>query len=323
MPNIIKSNGGKQSVIILKFLITGGAGFIGSNLANYLQNIGEVTVIDDLSTGNIANIQELIENGIVFSQSSILNYKKTLKSTEKIDIIYHQAALPSVSRSIKNPIQTNEVNVIGTLNVLEAARKNKVKKVIFASSSSIYGDAVVLPKKETMKPNPLSPYAVSKLSAEHYCRVYSRVYGLPTVCLRYFNVYGSRQNPKSEYSAVIPKFITRILDGKPPIINGDGNHTRDFTYIQDVIQANIMAMKSNVEGIFNIAYGEQTSLNQLAKKIMDLMNVSLEVIHGPERPGDVRHSYADISQASINLKYAPKYSLEKGLQETINWYKNF
>jgi UDP-glucose 4-epimerase len=308
----------------LRFVVTGGAGFIGSNLSESLLTLGEVSVIDDLTTGNVSNISHLYNNeNFSFLNCSVLDFNTILKATEKVDYIYHLAALPSVSRSIKDPVQTNNVNVNGTLNILEAARRNGVKKVIFASSSSVYGDTPVLPKTESMKLNPLSPYAISKLSAEYYCRIYSKIYDLPTVCLRYFNVYGPKQNPNSEYSAVIPKFITQILNGKQPIINGDGFHTRDFTYIQDVVQANINALKSNVDGFFNIAYGGQTSLNQLVKHILDITNISINVIHGLERPGDVKHSYADISKARDKLQYVPIYKIERGLEATINWYKNY
>jgi UDP-glucose 4-epimerase len=307
----------------LKYLVTGGAGFIGSNIAGTLQDQGDVLIVDDLSTGKYRNIEPLVNDGARFYESSILDTEKLLAITKEVDYIFHQAALPSVARSIKDPIKTNNVNVSGTLNVLEAARTNHVKKVIYASSSSVYGESKTLPKKESMTPNPISPYAVSKLTSEYYCRTYSKIFGLPTVCLRYFNVYGQKQNPQSEYSAVIPKFITRILQGKQPTINGDGNHTRDFTYIKDVVQANIKAMKPKTEGIFNVAYGEKTSLNELVNKIMELTSIYVNVKYGPERPGDIKDSLADISKARKQLGYRPKYDINRGLKETIKWYKNY
>jgi UDP-glucose 4-epimerase len=307
----------------VRYLITGGAGFIGSNIAGTLMGQGEVLIIDDLSTGKYRNIEPLVNEGVRFYESSILDTEKLITITKEVDYIFHQAALPSVARSIKDPIKTNNVNVSGTLNILEAARTNHVKKVIYASSSSVYGDSKTLPKKESMIPNPISPYAVSKLTSEYYCRAYSKIFGLPTVCLRYFNVYGQKQNPYSEYSAVIPKFITLILQGKQPTINGDGNHTRDFTYIKDVVQANLKAMKPNTEGIFNIAYGEKTSLNELVYKIMELTDIYVDVKYGPERPGDIKDSLADISKAKKELEYRPKYNINRGLKETIEWYKDY
>ena len=306
----------------MRFLVTGGAGFIGSNLADELYKMGEVHVIDDLSSGNIENIKPLLDNGIEFTKTSILEYRKLLKATERVDYVFHQAALSSVTGSIENPTKSNNVNVTGTLNVLEAARKNKVKKVVYASSASIYGDTTLFPVSETMRPDPLSPYAASKLAAEHYCKVYTHIYGLPTVSLRYFNVYGPRQNPYSEYSAVIPKFITQILREEGPTIYGDGSTTRDFIYVKDIVQANIQAIKSDAEGVFNAAYGAQTSLNQLAQKIMDLTGNQVELNYGPEKPGDVKHSYADTTKARTTLNLQPKYDIEKGLQETITWYRD-
>lgn len=307
----------------MKFLVTGGAGFIGSNLATELNKIGEVIIIDDLSTGNMENIKSLIDEGVEFTEASILDYDKLLKISMDVDYIFHLAALPSVTRSINNPVKTNEVNVSGTLNVLEAARKNNVKKVVYASSSSVYGDTPTLPKKESMKPDPLSPYAVSKLTAEHYCNVYNHIFKLPTVALRYFNVYGPHQNPHSEYSAVIPIFITKTLGEESLTINGDGSITRDFTYIKDVVQANIQAMKKDSVGVYNASYGGQTSLNKLAQLIMEYTGNQVEIKYGPKRPGDVQDSYADITKSKMTLDYNPEYNIEKGLKETIKWYKNY
>ena len=301
--------------------MTGGAGFIGSNIVEELLDLGEVSVIDDLSTGDIENIELLVDKGASFIEASILDNEKLVDVSRGIDFIFHQAALPSVSRSIDDPVKSNLVNVSGTLNVLEAARKNHVKKVVYASSSAVYGDTVELPISESMKPNPLSPYAVSKLAAEYYCRVYSHIYGTPTVCLRYFNVFGPRQNPYSEYSAVIPKFISLILEGKAPTINGDGSITRDFVFVKDVVHANIQAIKTQAEGVFNIANGKQTSLKELVKLIMNKVGTKVEIIYGPNRTGDVQDSFADITEAKDKLQYTPKYDIKKGLKETIKWYK--
>jgi len=301
--------------------VTGGAGFIGSNLVEELLDLGEVSVIDDLSTGDIENIELLVDKGVSFIEASILDNEKLVDVSRGIDFIFHQAALPSVSRSIDDPVKSNLVNVSGTLNVLEAARKNHVKKVVYASSSAVYGDTVELPISESMKPNPLSPYAVSKLAAEYYCRVYSHIYGTPTVCLRYFNVFGPRQNPYSEYSAVIPKFISLILEGKAPTINGDGSITRDFVFVKDVVHANIQAIKTQAEGVFNIANGKQTSLKELAELIMYKVGTKVEIIYGSNRTGDVQDSFADITEAKDKLQYTPKYDIKKGLKETIKWYK--
>ena len=301
--------------------MTGGAGFIGSNLVEELLDLGEVSVIDDLSTGDIENIELLVDKGVSFIEASILDNEKLVDVSRGIDFIFHQAALPSVSRSIDDPVKSNLVNVSGTLNVLEAARKNHVKKVVYASSSAVYGDTVELPISESMKPNPLSPYAVSKLAAEYYCRVYSHIYGTPTVCLRYFNVFGPRQNPYSEYSAVIPKFISLILEGKAPTINGDGSITRDFVFVKDVVHANIQAIKTQAEGVFNIANGKQTSLKELAELIMNKVGTKVEIIYGSNRTGDVQDSFADITEAKDKLHYTPKYNIKKGLKETIKWYK--
>ena len=308
-------------MVMLRFLVTGGAGFIGSNLVEELLDLGEVSVIDDLSTGDIENIELLVDKGVSFIEASILDNEKLVDVSRGIDFIFHQAALPSVSRSIDDPVKSNLVNVSGTLNVLEAARKNHVKKVVYASSSAVYGDTVELPISESMKPNPLSPYAVSKLAAEYYCRVYSHIYGTPTVCLRYFNVFGPRQNPYSEYSAVIPKFISLILEGKAPTINGDGSITRDFVFVKDVVHANIQAIKTKAEGVFNIANGKQTSLKELAELIMYKVGTKVEIIYGSNRTGDVQDSFADITEAKDKLQYTPKYDIKKGLKETIKWYK--
>ena len=307
----------KNKVVV----VTGGVGFIGSNLVEELTKDNEVIVIDDLSTGKRENIDE---SKVEFVQGSITDLELLKKVFEDVDYVFHQAAIPSVQRSVENPLATNEVNVKGTLNVLIAAKVNGVKKVIYASSSSVYGDTPELPKREDMSPNPLSPYAVSKLTGEYYCNAFSEVYDLKTVCLRYFNVFGPKQNPSSEYAAVIPKFITRVMRKQPPIIYGDGNQTRDFTFVKDVVRANILAMERDAKGIFNVAYGKRTSINELASKIMETVSLEMEPVHDKPRPGDIRHSLADISLAKDKLGYKPKYSLEEGLEETIKWFqKNF
>ena len=304
-------------------VITGGAGFIGSNLVGVLLEEGhEVIVIDNLSTGKVENIANLQDNEhFKFVKGSITDLSLLKQVFEDAESVFHQAAIPSVQRSVENPQATNEANVNGTLNVLIAARDCGVKKVVYASSSSVYGDTPTLPKREDMEPNPKSPYAVSKLAGEFYCRVFSEVYGLKTACLRYFNVYGPKQDPSSEYAAVIPRFITRVLNNQPPIIYGDGTQTRDFTFVKDVAHANILAMEQNVEGVLNIACGEQISVNELATILMELVGVRLDVVYDEPRPGDIKDSLADISLAKGKLKYEPEFTLTKGLEETIRWFQ--
>lgn len=304
----------------MKVVVTGGAGFIGSNLTDELARDHEVTVIDNLSTGRIENLDH-IRDRIEFINGSILDLDLLRRAFVGADTVFHQAAIPSVQRSVDNPIASNQANVDGTLNVLVAARDCGAKKFIFASSSAIYGDEPTLPKTEDMKPDPLSPYAVGKITGEYYARVFSEIYGLKTVCLRYFNVYGPRQDPKSEYSAVIPIFISRIMAGLPPVIYGDGNQTRDFCNVIDVVKANILAMeKGSVEGVFNIACGKKTSLNQLARVIMDIMGSDAAPIHDRPRKGDVQDSVADISAARMGLNFEPDYDLVSGLRETVKWF---
>jgi len=303
-------------------VVTGGAGFIGSNLAKELANKNHVKVIDNLSTGNIKNIQDLIDsNKIEFIRGSVTDLELLQKTFRNVHYVFHEAAVPSVPRSVKDPITSNFANVNGTLNVLVAARDNCVKKVVYASSSSVYGDTPTLPKKEDMKTCPLSPYAVSKLTAEYYCQVFANVYNLSTISLRYFNVYGPQQDPTSEYAAVIPKFITSILNGKTPVIYGDGEQTRDFTYVEDVVTANILAAESEATGIFNIAGGKRISINNLAHTIMKISGKSLDLTYEEPRYGDIKHSLADISKAKEKIKYKPKFNLEDGLKETIKWLK--
>ncbi len=301
----------------MKVVVTGGAGFIGSNLAEELSNRYEVTVLDDLATGRESNLSGL---DVEFVRGSILDTELLARTFRDVGFVFHEAALPSVQRSVEDPAQSNLVNVNGTLNVLLAARDAGVKKVLFASSSSVYGDTPVLPKVESMTPNPMSPYAITKLTDEYYCRVFTSLYGLPTVALRYFNVFGPRQDPKSQYAAVIPNFISRILAGEPPVIHGDGRQTRDFTFVRDVVRANILAAESDAVGVFNVACQKRIDLLELAGTIMDLVGTRVDPVHEPARPGDVRDSLADITRARDAFGYAPAYTLTDGLKETIQWF---
>ncbi len=304
-------------------IVTGGAGFIGSNLVRELYKENEVIVIDDISTGHLENIKELIDNqNISFVEGSITDLDLLQKKFKNVDYVFHEAAIPSVPRSIKEPIKSNYANINGTLNVLVAAKDNDIQKVVYASSSSAYGDTPTLPKKEDMNLYPLSPYAVNKITGEYYCTVFTKVYGLSTVSLRYFNVYGQRQDPSSEYAAVIPNFINLILNDKSPTIYGDGNQTRDFTYVKDVVNANILAATSNETGNYNIAGGERISINDLTKTIMDICGKDLDIKYKDPRPGDIIHSLADISKAEKKLGFEIKFKLTEGLLETVNWYKN-
>ena len=255
-----------------------------------------------------------------FIRGSITDLSLLTKLFRGIDFVFHQAAVPSVPRSIDDPQATHEANLTGTLNVLLAAKDNGVKKVIYASSSSVYGDTPTLPKREDMLPDPRSPYAVAKLAGEYYCRVFQQVYGLPTACLRYFNVYGPRQDPDSQYAAVIPRFIRLARNNSSPVIYGDGEQTRDFTFIKDVVDANILAAESNASGIFNIGRGERVSINNLAGLIIKLVGSIVDPVRQEPRPGDVMHSLADISRAGA-FGYNPMYGLEEGLRETIGAFR--
>ncbi len=298
-----------------KVIVTGGAGFIGSHLAEELARRGyQVVILDDLSTGKLENIQPLLKKGhMEFMQGSITDLPLLQRFFQGIDYLFHQAAIPSVPRSIANPQASHEANITGTLNVLIAAKDNGVKKVIYASSSSVYGDTPTLPKKEDMPPNTQSPYAVTKLAGEYYCQVFQEVYELPTACLRYFNVYGPRQDPGSQYAAVIPRFISKVSRGEPPTIFGDGEQTRDFTFIKDAVEANILAAESDARGVFNIGGGgHRITINALARLATNIMGKNIEPIHEDPRPGDIKHSLADISKART-FGYNPKYSLEEGL----------
>ncbi len=302
-----------------KIIITGGAGFIGSNLAHRLCDDNEVVVVDNLSTGRYDNISD-ITTDIEFVEVDINELAALEAAFEGGDYVLHQAALPSVPRSIEDPISTNRNNVDGTLNVLVAARDSGVRRVVLASSSSVYGDAPELPKVETFRPNPLSPYAVTKLMGEHYCRIFFDIYGLETLSLRYFNVFGPRQDPRSQYAAVIPKFIRAIKSGERPVIYGDGEQSRDFTYVENVVMANILACeapKTAGEAV-NVGCGERVSLNQLVDQLRDIFDREVEPVYADPMPGDVKHSLADITLAKSILGYEPRYSLREGLVSMIS-----
>jgi UDP-glucose 4-epimerase len=308
----------------MRFVVTGGAGFIGSHIAEALAARGdEVVILDNLLSGKMENIRHLLNMPkVTFLQGSITDPSVLQKACSDVDGIFHQAAITSVPRSVKDPLASNEANITGTLNVLVSAQRCGVKKIVYASSSSVYGDTPTLPKREDMVPNPKSPYAITKLAGEQYLKVFHELYGLDTVSLRYFNVFGPRQDPNSEYSAVIPKFITRIIHRESPVIYGDGSQTRDFTYVKDVAQANLQAMDSSAQGIFNVAYGSRISLKELAYFLMESIGEEHPLIYESPRSGDIHDSLAAISAAYEAFGYAPQYTVKTGLQETIQWYQN-
>jgi UDP-glucose 4-epimerase len=304
-------------------LVTGGAGFIGSHIAEALVRRGErVRVLDSLVTGKRANLAHL-EGRLEFIEGDISHYADARRAVEGVSIIFHQAAIPSVPRSIAEPQLNHTANVDGTFNLLLAAREAGVRRVVYAASSSAYGDTEKLPKTEDIRPNPLSPYAAAKLFGEYYCQVFARVYGLETVALRYFNVFGPRQDPSSPYSGVISKFITWLLAGEPPVIFGDGEQSRDFTYIDNVVDANLRAAEAEgVSGeVINVALGERITLNQLLKELQQIIGTNLKPRYEGPRPGDVRHSLADISRAQRLLGYEPLVYLAEGLRRTVEWYR--
>lgn len=317
----------------LSFLVTGGAGFIGSNLVEYLlkYNAGKVRVLDNFSTGHKKNLAEFSSHpNFELIEGDVRDLQTCKNASNGVDYILHQAALGSVPRSINDPITSNEVNVTGFLNMLVAARDANVKRMVYAASSSTYGDSKELPKVEERIGKPLSPYAVTKYVNELYADVFSRVYNLQLIGLRYFNVFGQRQDPNGAYAAVIPKFVSQLLDHQSPVVNGDGEYSRDFTYIDNVVQMNIKAALSDnkeaINQVYNVAYGERTTLNQLIESLKsnllnfdpDIKNVN--IIYGPLRSGDIPHSLASVEKAIRLLDYQPLYSIDKGLSEAVSWY---
>ncbi len=303
-----------------KVIVTGGAGFIGSHLSEELaQRDYHLSILDDLSNGKRENLSAILNKpNVELIQGNTTDLALLQKLFKDIDYVFHLAAMASVPRSIDNPQLCHAINVTGTLNVLIAARDNKVKKVVNASSCAVYGDAPGLPKKEDMPINPLSPYAVTKVAAEAYCQIFDKVYGLPSVSLRFFNIYGPRQNPDSDYAAAIPRFIKTASQGKPLVIFGDGKATRDYTYIKDIVSVYILAAESNSTGIYNIGSGKSTTVNELARLINRLVGSTVKPVHQPPRAGDIVHSLADISKAKT-FGYRPKFSLEEGLKEMIRY----
>lgn len=319
----------KNELKDMRFLVTGGAGFIGSNLCEQLvENGANVRCVDDLSTGKKENIEHLLERkNFEFIHASIVDYDSCLEAVVDREYVLHQAAMGSVPRSMKYPLLYEKVNVQGTLNMLEASAKQKIKKFVYASSSSVYGDSQILPKKEGDEGNVLSPYALTKKSNELYGKLYADIYQLPTVGLRYFNVFGKRQNPNGPYAAVIPKFIEALLHGGVPMIHGDGSQSRDFTYIDNVVRANILAALSTEETagkVYNIASNGQVTLNELSVLLKTkLGRTDLEILHGPDRAGDIKHSFANIDLAKEEIGYRPEISFEAGIEKTLQWYMSY
>ncbi len=308
----------------MKYLVTGGAGFVGSNIVEALLAMGaQVSVFDNFSTGRRENLDAfLFQPGFSLHEGDLRDYRQVLSATAGADYVLHQAALPSVPRSVADPVTTNEVNVNGTLHVLQAARECGVKRVVFASSSSVYGDGPGLPRNEAMPAVPMSPYALSKYTAERYCQLFWQLYGLETVCLRYFNVFGPRQDPASQYSAVIPKFISLMLRGERPVIYGDGLQSRDFTFVDNNVHACLLACTAaEASGkVYNIACGEQYSLRDLVQTLHELTGNHLEPVFSQARPGDIRHSMADIGKAREELGFSVRTSFRDGLLKILsNW----
>lgn len=296
-------------------------GFIGSHLTEKLLEENKVTVIDNESTGKIENIKHLLNHkNLTVIKGSIVELNLTEIFKEN-DYVFHLAAIPSVPRSVKDPFNSNDSNVTGTLNVLIAARDTGIKKVIFSSSSSVYGDTPTLPKREDMPVNPMSPYAITKVTGEMYCRVFQELYRLPTVNLRYFNVFGPRQDPNSQYAAVIPKFITAIMNDESPVIYGDGEQSRDFTFVKNVVDANILSCESKKTGTFNIACGRRITINQLVDYINEILGKEIKSVYADPRPGDIKHSLADISRAR-DFGYNPDDKFKEELKKTIKWFGN-
>lgn len=310
-----------------KILVTGGAGFIGSNLiAALLERDYQVVCLDNLSTGSLKNIKEFSSHDhFQFVEGDILDYPLLLKHSKGTYAVSHQAAFGSVPRSIKDPLTTNRVNIEGTLNVFKACVDNEINRVVYAASSSTYGDAAELPKKEEKIGKPLSPYAVTKLVNELYADVFQKTYGLNAIGLRYFNVFGPKQDPNGPYAAVIPLFIKSMLENMPPKINGDGNHSRDFTFVLNAVEANVKALEAPSEkynAVYNVACGQRTTLNDLVQYINEIEEKQIVPVYGEEREGDIKHSLADITKAKEDLNYDPKIGIIEGLRLTIDWYKN-
>jgi UDP-glucose 4-epimerase len=306
----------------MSYLVTGAAGFIGSHITETLVKQGDrVKALDNFSTGKRENMAPFLDR-IELVEGDLRNLDDVRKAVEGVEIVFHQGALPSVPKSVADPIASNESNISGTLNLLIAARDAGVKRVVYAASSSAYGDSPTLPKEETMKPAPLSPYAIQKYVGELYCRNFFDLFGLETVALRYFNVFGPRQDPTSQYAAVIPKFITALAEGKPPTIYGDGEQSRDFTYIDNVVRANLEAARAEGTAgeMMNFACGERTTLNEVLRMLQKIMNTSIEAIHTDPRPGDVKHSLADTTRSRKLLGYTPHVSLEEGLKRTVAFF---
>src|SRR5271157_1370302 len=307
----------------MRYLVTGGAGFIGSNTVDELVRRGHsVVVLDDLSSGKEENLAE-IRSKITFVKGSVTDIESVQKAMHQAEYVIHLAARTSVPRSVKDPLDTNRINVEGTLNVLVAARDNKVKRVVFAASSSAYGETPTLPKTEDMLPSPISPYGVSKYVGELYAQTFGRCYGLENVCLRYFNIFGPRQDPDSPYSGVLSRFSTAFLDSTPPVVFGDGEQTRDFTYVDNAVQANLLACEAPGAsgGVFNIGTGSRISLNQTLEYFRRVSGKKLEAKYEPPREGDIRDSQADIALAREVLGYEPTVGFEEGLEKTFAWYR--
>ncbi|MFO0627779.1 MAG: SDR family oxidoreductase [Polyangiales bacterium] len=306
----------------MKALVTGGAGFIGGHLVDALLAQGaSVRVIDNFSTGRRSNLEHNLGR-IELVEGDIADPEACARAMHGVDTVFHEAAIPSVARSVRDPVASNQANVSGTVMVLDQARKAGVRKLVYAASSSAYGDTPTLPKVETMTPAPLSPYAVSKLTGEHYVSVFGRLYGFETVSLRYFNVFGPRQDPASEYAAVIPKFVTTILDGGAPTVHGDGEQTRDFCFIENTVSANLLAAKATTRGeVVNVACGARISLNELLRRINALLGTDVKANYGPGRAGDVRDSLADISAAKKLLGYEILFDVQAGLEKTVRWFQ--
>jgi len=315
-----------------KVLVTGGAGFIGANLCEaLLEKENKVVCLDNFATGKRDNITGFLKNSnFTLIEGDIRNLEDCQKASQGVDYILHQAALGSVPRSIKDPITSNDVNVSGFLNMLVAARDNKVKRVVYAASSSTYGDSESMPKLEDIIGKPLSPYAITKYVNELYADIFSKTYGLETIGLRYFNVFGRKQDPNGAYAAVIPKFVNQLMAGDSPVINGDGNYSRDFTYIDNVIQANLLSLVTTnekaINTVYNVAYGDRNTLNDLMGYIKEYLSEfdskisNVDVIYGPNRAGDIPHSHASVQKAKDLLKYNPQFSLQQGLKEAVQWY---